>query len=718
MSINTGSLIQDDQLHRMVMFAVNAVYLDPYLLRAAFEELNSCPLSIQQSAKISDILANVPSGNRDQAAAVMKERIIAVLSTDVDAAPNSSPSNTTSTTSTTSVIGTEIMEVDSDPVTTRKKAAIVRLGEIDNIGDDRINRFESNAAIMTFDLDALLQKYDANHAPSRLCELLGWANCDDKGLAFSIALQRYQGSFSDGSQERVVRILLSKMFSYFEQKRNQIGHSEEELKEQFRAIVDKMIDANNNCVDQTLSQLQDMMLDLVADDFTATEGGDKQLQRIQFRAGHALAKHRSQLLKQVIYDQNPNELHMADVERVVMQRLAEVLGLKGSVFEAGARYGDARFIHDINGKVERAIDAFQKLYKPLQYLANELKTPFSNVRKLRTDFIQWADSNYAIGDEDEDVVKETDMNRLLSADYDAGMTGPFNFGGDWTPAATLFLMEAAGLIKHVGNNEWEKQIVQEQAPNNQGETPTDVQSMHSIVTNSPAQRPFQIDQTYWALITNNVFQQHHSVSIPFVGSTVRHCNRGQGLGHNGNSSTQDGNTPSVDEAASPTNLSFNPYGFDLEDIYEESAPIEQGYSVFMTNTVLPTSQRTPYVSNTEHTSATNGNSQHGMPSIEDLRQALSTAGYRAAHETQIGQASTFGRSSTQGGNAPLVVGGFSPSGFYVNHSNIDTGNLGVGARRRFGAEPSHNNNVNNNNSNNVNNTNNDSSSDEEMERVD
>ena len=374
------------------------------------------------------------------------ERILRMLSEAE--AHTSSPSSTTTSVTTPPVATSTTVASVADPVIERKMAAIFRLNEILSLGDRCMNSFEPNAAILTFDLDAVLAPYAENHAPSRLCELLGWAGIgDNKRQRFSDAIRNYDGHHG-GEQDRMVRILFSKMYAYFEQRRTQGGQAQDELLEQFKGVVDKIIDANANCVDQMLSQLQDMMLDLAADSFTATQGGDRLLQRLQFRAGHALAVYRANLLKAICVRQNPNQLHMADLERVIMERVSEMLGMRGRIYDAGARFGG--ILGNVDDRVANAIDAFQHEYKPLQFLASELKTPFSQLRKLRTDFIQWADQNYALGDEEEDEVKEHDMNRLLSLDYDSGMTGPFNYGGDWTPVATLFLMEAAGLIRQAG----------------------------------------------------------------------------------------------------------------------------------------------------------------------------------------------------------------------------------------------------------------------------
>ena len=329
----------------------------------------------------------------------------------------------------------------------RKTAALVRLGQIEAMGDARNRQFEPNPVILNFNLDAILERYNGNQAPSRLCELLEWAEVDNmKRATFGMAVRGYD--HGGGGQQGVVKNLLSKMHSYFTQRMAQVTGTpaEDDLKEQFKGIVDRIIDANNNCIDQMLSQLQGMMLDVVADGFASTRGG-RQLERIQFRTGHELCKYRSNLLRQILVRQNPQEGHMADLEREVMRRLASSLGMQGRIFNAGARF--AHMVHDVNGKANRAIATFRQEYKPLEYLANQLRVPHGLTRKLRADILQWADQHYGLGDEDADNTTPTDMNRRLSANFDEGITGPFADGGEWTPSAAYFMLEAANLSQPV-----------------------------------------------------------------------------------------------------------------------------------------------------------------------------------------------------------------------------------------------------------------------------
>lgn len=341
----------------------------------------------------------------------------------------------------------------------RKTAAIASLAQIEAMGDARINRFSLDPDILSFDLDSILLCYPATERPSRLCELCTWAGITDRNKlsSFRRAVERYDRDVS-GSQEEMSRGLLSRMNTYFRQRMAQVApgsEAERDLKQQFADIVDRCIDASRNCVDQFLSQLQGMMLDVVADGYAASQGG-RILQRIKLRAGHELCKYRSNLIRTICVRQNPDEAHMADLERLVVAKIASRVGMRGGIFVAGARYGG--MISNATMKANRAYDAFMHEYAPLQFLANELRTYHGQARKLRNDLFLWANNHFGLDDEVDagaatstaataattsDVPQNLNMNRRMSENFD---DLPVNEGGNLTRPAVLYLLNAANLV--------------------------------------------------------------------------------------------------------------------------------------------------------------------------------------------------------------------------------------------------------------------------------
>ncbi len=329
----------------------------------------------------------------------------------------------------------------------RKTEALARLQQIEEMSDkERENRFEPNANIMHFNVDAMIQKYAINQNPSALHDFCRWAQVDaEQSNRFRRALQKYTPPHESPAYQ-IVSDLLSRMHSYFTEKRTSIregAQNEAALKKQFHAIVAGINDADSNCIDQMSSQLQGMLLDLIAEDCTTTDD-QRQLARIQYRAGHELCKYRLQLVKAICARENPKEHHMADLERLVMQQLAEPLGMQGEIFTTGAEYEWC--IRNKDDRVNVIANDFLNEYQPLGYLMRELRTPYSNTQQLRTDLIQWTVEHYGILEENSENAMPTDMGRRLSADFDAGTIGPFAEGGEWTPAATCFVLEAANLI--------------------------------------------------------------------------------------------------------------------------------------------------------------------------------------------------------------------------------------------------------------------------------
>jgi hypothetical protein len=350
----------------------------------------------------------------------------------------------------------------------RKTAALARLAAIEAMGPAATRHFVLNPTVMTFDLGAVLQRYPAVEPPMSLRNLVDWAGVgrNQRGL-FEAVLNRYNNG--GDPQATMVRTLLSHVKGYFTQRRREVaaGSQEEmDLKEQFRVVVERTVNANQNCVDQMLSQMEGIMLDVVADGVPGS-AAERSLTRLLYRVGHELCKYRSQLLKEICARQNPRENHMPTLERVVKQRLSAALGMEGAIFDAGARY--ASMLRDyechaaragreqrIEQDIQRAVDTFIVEYHPEEYLANDLRGNIGIARRLRGDLSVWADHYFGISREDADAADSTaatvpatlNMDQRL-AENPADPYGAFTMGGNWSSAATLCLLEAANIVQRV-----------------------------------------------------------------------------------------------------------------------------------------------------------------------------------------------------------------------------------------------------------------------------
>ncbi len=347
----------------------------------------------------------------------------------------------------------EEFQRQSNPVFARKTEALTRLRQIEALGDKLAGKFEAKAEILQFNLDKALQRYPVDQEPTALCNFLDWAEVDlFKKITFRVVILLEKFEAIRGTDQYVMtKDLLSRLNSYFDQKREQVivgSPAELHLKEQFKASVDKIIDASRDCIDQMVLQLQELMLNFMADDFTAIQSGDQQQGRLLFRAGHELCKYRMNLLKEICIRQNCHEEHVADLELAILKELSsaldDIVGMQGSIFKIGTPY--IRLLDDVHDRAYQVLREFLNEYKPLEYLLKQLKTPHGCMNNLRNELHTWALTHYGIEDEDEDHPAETDMNPRLVENYNPHKFSDFINAAEWTLAATFLLLEARGLI--------------------------------------------------------------------------------------------------------------------------------------------------------------------------------------------------------------------------------------------------------------------------------
>jgi hypothetical protein len=337
----------------------------------------------------------------------------------------------------------------------RKRDALARLTAIENMiysAQDPLaelkDRFVLHHDILSFDIERVLSRYDAPHQPSKLFDFMDWAGTDRNHQGnFRAVVGQFQHASND-QHKRMARKLLINIAEYFVQAKARVEGTpaEDELKAKFNQVVDSVLDASRNCIDQTLNQLQTLALDVVAEGDADQQAGS--IQRKLFnRTGLALCKYRTNLLQEILRRQNPNATHMVDLERAVTQRLANELGLQGGIFSGGAAYNAGV---NLDAAVNNALTAFRNEYKPLELLLDDLKTYFGIHRTLRNQILSWAENHYNLSAENgnplPDGSRAPNMDSRLSEDI---ATLPASEGGNLTLSAVVLLLDQTGLIQEI-----------------------------------------------------------------------------------------------------------------------------------------------------------------------------------------------------------------------------------------------------------------------------
>jgi hypothetical protein len=264
--------------------------------------------------------------------------------------------------------------------------------------------------------------------------------------------------------------LLSKLYDFFQRNRGlfPVGSEQEGLfKAQIRDTFDRIVDAHNNCVDQVLSQLESIICDVIADfESIRGQGAQTMVERIQNRTAFTLFKYRANLIRGICVSEYPDERHMADMERLVKQRLAAMMGMQGGVLNVGAQYGG--MIQDADAKIENITHIFlfgeasaarlqqdgngglltdavtrrrrEAQYNPETYLVNALKTYHGSERTLRNDLLLWVRSHYDLAT---DEAHTTNFVRALSAEPDVL---DVENGGNLTHPGLLYLLDRTGVL--------------------------------------------------------------------------------------------------------------------------------------------------------------------------------------------------------------------------------------------------------------------------------
>lgn len=320
-----------------------------------------------------------------------------------------------------------------------------RLNSIKAIAESRpdslcamTHHFSPNSKILTFDLDQLAKQYitsDAQYSSVELSNFIDWSGipaADKSRARFGEAIQDYIGEQTYDAQSVVANRYFGLLAAYFTSQRSRVSigsHEETLLKEQFRRVYHAIIDADEDCVDQMLSQLEPLVLDIVAEGDLAQSSCADQMKIIHF-TGLALCKYRNNLLKQIVAKEFPCEPHVADLERYISKQIAAEIGQNGEIFETGALFPGV--VTDLEGKTALARARFKEQYKPLEYLLRDLRTYHAINQTLRNQILLWARNNFDL----------ENLSPLLSEDPKFQVED----GGNFTYPGLLLLLDQIGIV--------------------------------------------------------------------------------------------------------------------------------------------------------------------------------------------------------------------------------------------------------------------------------
>jgi len=390
-----------------------------------------------------------------------------------------------------------------EPATTqaRKAAGLDRIQAIQAGLSRRVPiQFQVHPAVEDFDLDAVLAQFSNAKNPQRLMDFFNYVRGDtlpdqtvrefenvhyvNRTYTPRVFLQRCLRKYPPHvhGMNLTIRQYLSKLVDIFERKQARVQalgdpsnanriDAEQELKEELRGYLVRIMDGHNGCGDQTIAQVEPILIDAVESELTQ---GNARQSKLQFKAAYVLFKYRAQLVTAILQQLYPNDPHAADLERVVKQKLARELGLRSALVQTGAVHPSVSGQEDI--KTENIKNRFLRVYwsapeddeprpnplrndqRPVTYLVAELKPLYGALkRSLREHIQQCAYKHFALdrynNEDAPDAVDAAEntltvnfvkaLNQRQDADVEDSLTGDFSTPG------VLFLLEAAGIVRQV-----------------------------------------------------------------------------------------------------------------------------------------------------------------------------------------------------------------------------------------------------------------------------
>jgi hypothetical protein len=293
----------------------------------------------------------------------------------------------------------------------RRKAALAVVAN----GKAKKVKFSCPMEILAFNLDAATKKYGIDQPPTKLLRWYDYAKLDrGERRDLEAVLDNFTRlEYVSPEKYRLVRNLVSKLHYILEEKRTRIENLKGELKsngkkaleKEIEHIFSKLNDASSNCIDQTLSQLEDLIIEVIASENPL--GKDNTLSFLQYSAAHALFRYRANLIKEILVKDPAlkSAIHMADIEREVKKKIASMMGMQGDILDAGAAFGSDSVTRQAQEAAERVAELFFTQYKPAEYLQEGCRVIWGPTKALRNDLMQWATTYYDLEGNDDTLAK-------------------------------------------------------------------------------------------------------------------------------------------------------------------------------------------------------------------------------------------------------------------------------------------------------------------------
>jgi hypothetical protein len=328
-----------------------------------------------------------------------------------------------------------------------------------------------NNQVLRYDLDVVLNRFNPHHSLERFLELYNYAEFDaGKRERLSNSFDQYaRGDLNPRALH--VKHLLSKLFDFFDTNRILFAAGSEEeglFKAQIRDTLEKILDAHQNCVDQVLGQLESIISDVIAEfEASRNDRGRTATDRFQDKIAFILFRLRSRLIQSICVAEYPDEHHMADMERLVKQSLAHMMGMGGGILDVGAQYGG--MIVNADEKIEHIVNIFlfgepslarlaqdnaageipnnvkrrrlESRYDPEKYLIEALRTFYGSERTARNDLLIWMRDHFDLGTESEET------RQFVRAFSEVRDEVDIENGGNLTHQGLLYLLTEIGVFQ-------------------------------------------------------------------------------------------------------------------------------------------------------------------------------------------------------------------------------------------------------------------------------
>lgn len=341
--------------------------------------------------------------------------------------------------------------VDDAEYQARRRACLEAL----NNGDE-LNAFVCPQRVSQFDLDGVLARFSKEGSPERLLELFDYTGSLVGRQSLQLDLQTYSQAGLT-KHEQSVKSSLNQLFAFLSEKREELADTNQEraYKAQLRDIFSQIQDAHRDCVDQVLSQIETILSEVVASQ-EFTQGRTPAFREyLHLKAAYFLFKYKMNLIKQICIQEYPREAHAADLERLVKERLAELSGIQGSIFQVGAQFSN--IVQSSDDKVLNICNIFltgagtsgasnalrgrreANKCNPEQFFVQALTSCHSHLaRPLRNKFFLWMKSYFNFDD-----VEAESFIQAISEDPAFDVES----GGDIKQGALFHLLEVLGIFQ-------------------------------------------------------------------------------------------------------------------------------------------------------------------------------------------------------------------------------------------------------------------------------